>query len=109
VRGSTSPDFRSRDRPLGRRRATHPSFWGPGLFDLDFSLFKVNYIRRISESFNIQLRTEFFNVLNRPSFQSPIDNNALFNNDGTPIGGAGAIDATTTSSREIQFGIKIIW
>jgi hypothetical protein len=83
--------------------------FGPGLFDLDFSLFKDNYIRRISESFNIQLRTEFFNVLNRPSFQSPIDNNALFNNDGTPIGGAGAIDATTTNSREIQFGIKIIW
>ena len=83
--------------------------YGPGLLDLDFSLFKDNHIKRISEAFNIQFRAEFFNILNHPSFQSPLDSNALFNNDGTSIGGAGALDATTTSPREIQFGIKIVW
>ena len=32
------------------------SIIGPGLVDLDFSLFKNNYIRRVSETFNVQLR-----------------------------------------------------
>jgi hypothetical protein len=83
--------------------------YGPGLLDLDFSLFRDNHIKRISEAFNIQFRAEFFNILNHPSFQSPLDSNAPFNNDGTSIGGAGALAATTTSPREIQFGIKIVW
>ena len=83
--------------------------YGPGLFDLDFSLFKDNRVKKISETFNVQLRAEFFNVLNHPSFQSPLDSNAVFNNDGTPILGAGALDATTTTQREIQFGVKIVW
>jgi hypothetical protein len=83
--------------------------YGPGLLGLDFSLFKDNRIKRISEDFNVQFRAEFFNVLNHPSFQSPLDSNALFNPDGTSVGGAGALDATTTSPREIQFGVKIVW
>jgi hypothetical protein len=41
---------------------------GPGLVNFDFSLFKNNYVKRISESFNLQLRAEFFNVLNRANF-----------------------------------------
>ncbi len=36
---------------------------GPGLFNIDFSVFKNNYIPRISETFNVQFRAEFFNVL----------------------------------------------
>jgi len=83
--------------------------FGPGLAEFDFSIFKNNYIPRISETFNIQFRAEFFNILNRANFQSPIDNSVLFNQDGTPVGGAGAIDATTTTSRQIQFGLKVIW
>ena len=82
---------------------------GPGLAVFDFSLFKNNYIPRISETFNVQFRAEFFNVLNHPNFQSPIDNFVLFNQDGTPVGGAGAIDATTTDARQIQLGLKIIF
>ena len=31
---------------------------GPGVTSLDFSLFKNNYIKRISERFNIQFRAE---------------------------------------------------
>ncbi len=82
---------------------------GPGLMDFDFSLFKNNYIKRISENFNVQFRAEFFNILNRANFQSPLDNLYLFNQDGTPVGGAGAIDATANASREIQFSLKVIW
>jgi hypothetical protein len=83
--------------------------YGPGLFDFDFSIFKNNYIRRISETFNVQLRFEFFNVLNHPDFQAPLDNSTLFNQDGTSVSGAGAIDSTSNDSREIQFGLKINW
>src|SRR5487761_224929 len=37
---------------------------GPGTSNLDFSIVKNNYIKRISENFNIQFRAEFFNILN---------------------------------------------
>jgi hypothetical protein len=82
---------------------------GPRLFDLDFSVFKNNHIRRVSESFNIQLRAEMFNVLNHPNFQAPINNSTLFNQDGSVSGGAGQLDGTTTDPREIQFSVKVIW
>jgi outer membrane receptor protein involved in Fe transport len=82
---------------------------GPGLLNVDFSTFKNNYIPRISETFNIQFRAEFFNILNHPNFQSPVKHNAIFNQDGSPANQAGAINSTTTSSRQIQFGLKVIW
>jgi hypothetical protein len=82
---------------------------GPGLLNVDFSAFKNNYIPRISETFNIQFRAEFFNLLNHPNFQAPINNSVLFNQDGSPVNRAGAIDATSTPPRQIQFGLKIIW
>jgi carboxypeptidase family protein/TonB-dependent receptor-like protein len=79
---------------------------GPGLVDFDFSVFKNI---RIGEALNIQFRTEFFNIFNRANFQAPIDNSTIFTQTGTLVGGAGAIDATTTTSRQIQFGLKLIW
>jgi len=82
---------------------------GPGLFDFDFSLFKNNYIPKISESFNVQFRAEFFNILNHTNFQSPLDNKTIFTQTGTLVGGAGVIDATTTTSRQIQLGLKVIF
>jgi hypothetical protein len=85
------------------------SLTGPGLFVVDFSLFKNNYIPKISESFNIQFRAEFFNIFNRANFQGPLDFLTVLNQDGTPAAAAGTIDATTTTSRQIQFGLKIIW
>ncbi len=85
------------------------SIIGPGLVNLDFSLFKNNPIKRISETFNVQFRAEFFNVFNHSDFLAPIDNQTLFSQTGAPVGGAGAIDATSVPSREIQFGLKVIW
>jgi len=82
---------------------------GPGLFNVDFSVFKNNYIPRISETFNIQFRAEFFNLLNHANFQAPLKHNAIFNEDGSPASGAGQINSTSTFSRQIQFGLKIIW
>jgi len=82
---------------------------GPGLADFDFSLFKNIPVTRISENFNIQIRAEFFNVLNRPNFETPFDNQTLFNGSGAPIPTAGLIDSTSNSQREIQFGLKVNW
>jgi hypothetical protein len=82
---------------------------GPGLIDVDFSIFKNNYINRISERFNVQFRAELFNVFNRANFAPPIDNQSLFDQTGAPVAGAGRIDATSTTAREIQFAIKVIF
>jgi hypothetical protein len=82
---------------------------GPKIVDLDFSLFKNIPFKRISETFNVQLRAEAFNILNHPNFTSPLDNSTIFNADGSVVSNAGAIDSTATDPRQIQFGVRIIW
>ncbi len=85
------------------------SLIGPNLTDFDFSLFKNNYIPRISETLNLQFRAEFFNVLNHPNFQPPFDTNTIFNANGTLNPSAGKINFTATDSRQIQLGLKVVW
>jgi outer membrane receptor protein involved in Fe transport len=82
---------------------------GPGLINVDMSVFKNNYIETNSGNINIQFRAEFFNIMNHANFQSPLHNSVLFNQDGSPANGAGAIDATATAARQIQLGLKVIW
>ena len=82
---------------------------GPGFVDFDFSLYKNIPIKRVSEDFNVQFRAEFFNILNRANFLPPLDNEALFNQDGSVAPGASQIDATSNFSREIQFALKLTW
>ena len=84
---------------------------GPGTSSLDISVFKNNRIPRISENFNAQFRAEFFNVLNRANFAQPItpDNTDIFDPTGQPTGVAGLLTSTTTTAREIQFALKLIW
>jgi hypothetical protein len=85
------------------------SIVGPGLLGLDFSLFKNNYIKKFSETFNIQFRAEFFNIINHANFETPINSNTLFDENGVPQDGAGSLDTLATRPREIQFGLKLIW
>ncbi len=82
---------------------------GPGLSNFDLSLVKNNYIKRLSESFNIQFRAEFFNVLNHPNFSPPVANNTLYTANGAAVTAAGLITTTSTSSRQLQFALKIAW
>ncbi len=82
---------------------------GPGLVNFDFSLFKNNYIKRISDRFNAQFRAEFFNILNHANFAPPLDNRNIFNATGSPVDSAGLITSTQTPSRQIQFALKLIW
>jgi hypothetical protein len=83
--------------------------YGPGLTDVDFSLFKNNYVKRISETFNIQFRTEFFNILNHANFTPPIIPSDIFASNGTPLTTAGVLSSTVTTAREIQFAVKVSW
>ena len=84
---------------------------GPGITEVDFSVFKNNYIRKISENFNVQFRAEIFNLLNHANFAPPTtpDNTDIFDATGAPTGVAGLLRRTTTTAREIQFAIKIIF
>jgi hypothetical protein len=84
---------------------------GPGVTSLDFSLFKNNYIKRISERFNIQFRAEIFNILNHPNFAPPSTptNTDIFDGAGIPNSVAGVLTKTTTTAREIQFAVKVIF
>jgi hypothetical protein len=84
---------------------------GPGLVNLDFSVFKNNPVRRISETFNVQFRAEIFNVLNHANFALPVepDNTDIFDQNGVLNDTAGKLASTTTPSRQIQVAMKVIW
>ena len=83
---------------LGRGR-----FTGPGLADLDLSLFKNT---ALTERTSLQFRAEFFNVLNHPNFGTP---NATVFSSGAINASAGLITALATTPRQIQFGLKAIF
>ena len=90
------------------------SLYGPGLATVDLSLFKNFRVPRISESFNIQFRAEAFNIFNHTNFQAPNfitdgNNNSIFDANGTRLANAGVLGSTTTSSRQIQLGLKLVW
>jgi len=74
---------------------------GPGLANLDLSLFKN---LALTERLHLQIRTEFFNALNHPNFGTP---NAIVFANGVPSSTVGLITSTATTSRQIQFGMKL--
>lgn len=83
---------------------------GPDLKGLDFSVFKNNPIHRISESFNVQFRWEVFNIANHANFNPPPPGNRqIFSAAGAVNATAGLLNATSTSSRQMQFALKFIW
>jgi hypothetical protein len=95
-----------------RGNAARNSLIGPGLINLDFSVYKNNYIPRISETFNAQFRVEAFNILNRANYSVPPApaNTDIFTAAGLPNSVAGQLTSTTaTISREIQFALKLVW
>ncbi|HEY6267347.1 MAG TPA: carboxypeptidase-like regulatory domain-containing protein [Candidatus Acidoferrum sp.] len=76
---------------------------GPGLATWDFSVLKDT---RLREQLNLQFRAEIFNLLNRANFNQP--NAVVFTPSGvSPT--AGVITSTTTTSRQVQFGLKLLW
>jgi len=85
---------------------------GPGITNLDFSVFKNNRIQKISETFNIQFRMEIFNILNHANFAPPQvgdGNTDIFDGTGSSNPIAGALVRTTIPERQIQFALKFIF
>ena len=83
---------------------------GPGLINLDSSLFKNNYIRAISENFNAQFRLEIFNILNRANFNVPaLTSDNILTQTGGSDSNAGLLQSTVTNPRQIQFALKLTW
>jgi hypothetical protein len=76
---------------------------GPSLATWDFSTLKDT---RIRERLTLQFRAEIFNLLDRANFNLP--NAVTFTPSGvSPT--AGAITSTSTTSRQVQFGLKLFW
>jgi hypothetical protein len=132
VRPDINPNFRGTLYPRTVRQYFNPAAFlapaygtvgnlgrdtlvGPGLVNTDISLVKMT---QVSERIRAQFRAEFFNVFNRSNFATP--NPVVFTSGPTqstivanqtaaavvsPT--AGVITATATTSRQIQFGLKL--
>jgi hypothetical protein len=79
------------------------SLSGPGLADVDLSLFKETVV---SDKLTTQFLVEVFNAFNRVNFGPP--NTTVFSS-GVPSVTAGAITTLATNPRQIQFGLKLIF
>ena len=80
---------------------------GPGRSTIDFL---VNKHFRISEKRELQFRTEVFNILNHPNFEAPnINFRRIFDGSGNLLPTFGQLTNTTSTSRQIQFGLKFIF
>ena len=90
---------------------------GPPLYDLDTSLIKQT---KITERVGLEFRAEFFNIFNIPNFQVPsytifsgraagCTSGAIPNNCGVISPSAGRITGTTTTSRQIQFAMRLVF
>ncbi len=87
------------------------SYIGPGLATWDFSVFKDT---RVNERMSVEFRAEIFNLLNRANFNTPnLITYVLQAPPNTTVPEqsptAGSITSTSTSSRQVQFGLKLLW
>ncbi|MBI3940062.1 MAG: TonB-dependent receptor [Acidobacteria bacterium] len=80
---------------------------GPGGVNVDFSLAKNTPLRVVSETAQVQFRAEFFNVLNHANFAVP--DGIVLGTNGAPRTAGARIRSTVTTSRQIQFGLKIVF
>jgi outer membrane receptor protein involved in Fe transport len=78
---------------------------GPKLVNCDFSLFKQF---TLTEGKTLHFRAEMFNIFNHPNFGVPNSaNRTALQPNGNVNLSAGAILSTVTTSRQIQFGLKL--
>ena len=81
---------------------------GPHTVNLDASLLKETPIK---EGYRLQFRAEFFNLANHANFGLPNANAFIQtpNGGGSPNPTFGKITTTTTTSRQIQFALKLMF
>jgi hypothetical protein len=87
----------------------------PGLFTQDIALRKDI---RLGEKTKLEFRSELFNVFNHPNFAAPNNTRdptgaggrgdvVFADASGKPVGNAGTIFSTVTTSRQVQFALKL--
>ena len=82
---------------------------GPGLFTFDPAMVK-NFYFSSDHSRSLQFRTEIFNVFNHANFAIPeVANLTIFNDATSRNTTAGQITKTSTSARQIQFALRLIF
>ncbi|HTC63903.1 MAG TPA: carboxypeptidase regulatory-like domain-containing protein [Candidatus Saccharimonadales bacterium] len=85
---------------------------GPGLGEWDFSVLKDTHL---FERMNLQFRAEIFNLLNRTNLNTPnliTFTSATVGTPPTPAPPspvAGTFTQTSTTSRQVQFSLKLLW
>jgi hypothetical protein len=78
---------------------------GPNLYETDLS---VSRRFSLTERLGLQFRAEIFNLFNHANFNTP--NPVVYAAaTGDPSPTAGVITSTATSSRQVQFGLKLLW
>jgi hypothetical protein len=77
---------------------------GPGLATTDLSLGKRF---DLGSDVRLQFRAEVFNLFNRANFAIP-SQRTVFTSSGA-VGSAGRITSTTTSARQVQLGLKLVF
>ena len=98
-------DPRAFSMPLARTfgNGGRSSLIGPSLTSVDTSLFKKF---NINEKWSLQFRVEAFNLFNHANFDPP--NSVVFSGSNYS-GSAGVITETATTSRQIQFALKLLF
>ncbi|HEV2133476.1 MAG TPA: TonB-dependent receptor [Terracidiphilus sp.] len=75
-------------------------FWTAGLMNE----------QKVSERLRIELEAQAFNVSNRANFEDPASaQSQIFNGSGSLLANAGRLTSTSTSSRQLQFALKILF
>ncbi len=81
---------------------------GPNLRSFDLAAVKNTRWPKLSDRLAIQFRAEAFNLLNRANFGTPgLLAFAGATDNERPLASLGRIRSTVTSSRQIQFGLRI--
>jgi hypothetical protein len=89
---------------------------GPNLGEWDFSIVKDTAVPLFGKQGSIQFRTEIFNILNHTNLGMPASatvfngaTSVLGEYEQAPLAGVGQITTTATTSRQIQFALKLIF
>lgn len=90
---SVPPNF-----TFGNESRTDPVLRAPGIFDTDFSIYKNTHFGP-GEATNLQFRTEFFNLFNKPQFGPP--------NRTVGDSSFGIINSTVNDPRLIEFSLRL--
>ena len=87
----------------------------PGFFTQDVALRKEFHL---SDRNVLEFRSELFNLFNHPNFAAPNNTRdptgaggrgdvVISDRSGTPVGNAGRIFSTFSTSRQVQFALKL--